>query len=96
MRGPTLIVVDHVAQVVAAAVVGFAHAHRVVREVDIAVVAKDWEFPWLATRAGKGWEGALTFWHLDCDAGATNGDAPSCGCGCGCSCGCGGCGGCGG
>lgn len=35
----TLIVVDDVAQVVAPAVVGFAHAHRVVREVDIAVVA---------------------------------------------------------
>lgn len=38
-----LVVVDDVAQVVAAAVVGLAHAHAVVREVDIAVVAKDWE-----------------------------------------------------
>ena len=37
--GRTLIVVDNVAQVVASAVVGFAHAHRVVREIDIAVVA---------------------------------------------------------
>ena len=35
----TLVVLDDVSKVVAAAVVGFAHAHRVVREVDIAVVA---------------------------------------------------------
>jgi hypothetical protein len=41
-QGHTLVVVDNVAQVVAAAVVGFAHAHRVVREVDVAVVAEDW------------------------------------------------------
>jgi hypothetical protein len=41
--GRTLVVVDDVAQVVAAAVVGFAHAHRVVGEVDVAVVAEDWE-----------------------------------------------------
>ena len=37
----TLVVVDDVAQVVAAAVVGFAHAHGVVGEVDVAVVAED-------------------------------------------------------
>jgi hypothetical protein len=37
----TLVVVNHVTEVVAAAVVRLAHAHRVVREVDIAVVAED-------------------------------------------------------
>lgn len=37
-----LVIVDDVAQVVAARVVRLAHAHRVVREVDIAVVAEDW------------------------------------------------------
>jgi hypothetical protein len=37
--GRTLIVVDDIAEVVAAAVVSFAHAHGVVGEVDIAVVA---------------------------------------------------------
>lgn len=36
-----LVVIDDVAQVVAARVVRLAHAHRVVREVDIAVVAED-------------------------------------------------------
>ena len=36
-----LVVVDDVAQVVAAGIVGFAHAHAVVREVDVAVVAKE-------------------------------------------------------
>lgn len=36
-----LVVVDDVAQVVTAAVVGLAHAHAVVREVDIAVIAED-------------------------------------------------------
>lgn len=36
-----LVVVDDVAQVVAPAVVGLAHAHGVVRQVDIAVVAED-------------------------------------------------------
>jgi hypothetical protein len=36
-----LVIVYDVAQVVAAAVVGFPHAHRIVREVDIAVVAKE-------------------------------------------------------
>lgn len=35
----TLVVVNDVAEVVAAGVMGFAHAHGVVREVDIAVVA---------------------------------------------------------
>ena len=36
-----LVVVDYVAEVVAAAVVRFSHAHRVVGEVDIAVVAEE-------------------------------------------------------
>lgn len=35
----TLVVVYHISQVVSAAVVGLAHAHGVVREIDIAVVA---------------------------------------------------------
>lgn len=35
----TLVVVDDVAQMVATRVVGFAHAHGVVRKVDVAVVA---------------------------------------------------------
>lgn len=34
----TLVVVDDVSEVVASAIVRFAHAHRVVREVDIAVI----------------------------------------------------------
>lgn len=37
--GCTLVVIDDVAQVVAARVMGFAHAHGVMRKVDIAVVA---------------------------------------------------------
>lgn len=37
----TLVVVYHIAQVVSSAVVGLAHAHGVVREVDVAVIA--WE-----------------------------------------------------
>lgn len=37
----TLVVVYDISQVVATAVVCFAHAHRVVGEVDIAVVAED-------------------------------------------------------
>jgi hypothetical protein len=36
---PTLVVVDDIAEMVAAAVMRFAHTHRVMREVDIAVVA---------------------------------------------------------
>ena len=36
-----LVVVDDVAEVVAAAVVGFADAHGVVGEVDLAVVAEE-------------------------------------------------------
>jgi hypothetical protein len=36
-----LVIVDDVSQVVSAAVVGLAHAHGVVREVDIAVVAEE-------------------------------------------------------
>jgi hypothetical protein len=35
----TLIVLDDIAQVIAAAVVGLAHAHGIVSEVHIAVVA---------------------------------------------------------
>ena len=35
----TLIVVDDVTEMVTSTVVGFAYTHRVVREVDIAVVA---------------------------------------------------------
>ena len=35
----TLVVIDHVPEVVAPAVVRLAHAHRVVREVHVAVVA---------------------------------------------------------
>jgi hypothetical protein len=38
----TLVVGLDVSEVVAAAVVGFAHAHGVVGEVDIAVVAEEW------------------------------------------------------
>ena len=34
-----LVVVDDISQVVTTAVVGFAHAHGVVRQVDIAVIA---------------------------------------------------------
>lgn len=71
--GHTLVVVDHIAQVVASSVVGFAHAHRVVREIDIAVVAEDWK--WLALVQGPRAAnhgvmeilgGALTFRHLEC------------------------------
>lgn len=36
-----LVVVDDIAEMVATAVVGFAHAHGVVGQVDIAVVAKE-------------------------------------------------------
>lgn len=36
-----LVVLHHVTEVVAAGVMGLAHTHRVVREVDIAVVAKE-------------------------------------------------------
>lgn len=35
----TLVIVDDVSQVVATAVVGLAHTHRVVSEIDIAVIA---------------------------------------------------------
>jgi hypothetical protein len=37
-----LVIVDDVAQMVSAGVVGLAHAHRVVRQVHIAVVAEDY------------------------------------------------------
>ena len=37
----TLVVVDNIAEVVAARVVRLSHAHAIVREVDIAIVAKD-------------------------------------------------------
>lgn len=36
-----LVVLDDIAQVVAAGVVGFAHAHAVVRKVDVAIVAEE-------------------------------------------------------
>ena len=36
-----LIVIHHVAQVISAAIVCFANAHGVVRQVDVAVVAED-------------------------------------------------------
>lgn len=40
-----LVVIDNVAEMVATAVVGLAHAHGVVREVDIAIIAKEfWHF----------------------------------------------------
>lgn len=66
----TLVVVDDIAEVVAAGVVGLPHAHGVVREVDIAIVAKDWTtrgkevaLAW-KTRRGRGGKGAYTlaFW----------------------------------
>ena len=38
-RVHTLVVLLHVSQMIATGVVGFAHAHGIVREVDIAVVA---------------------------------------------------------
>lgn len=41
IRTHTLIVIYYIPQMIAATVVGFAHAHGVVREVDIAVIAKD-------------------------------------------------------
>lgn len=63
----TLVVVNDVAEVVAAGVVGLPHAHRVVREVDIAIVAKDWTtrgkgvaLAW-KTRRGRGGKGGLHF-----------------------------------
>jgi hypothetical protein len=37
-----LVVLDDVTDVITARVVGFADAHGVVREVDIAVVAEEW------------------------------------------------------
>lgn len=37
-----LIVVNNVAEVVTTTVVGFAHRHGVVCQVDIAVIAEDW------------------------------------------------------
>lgn len=68
-RRLTLIVVDYIAKMVATAVVSLAHAHAVVREVDIAVIAKDWaegsvsgETRLHASLGPKGRE--LTFWHL--------------------------------
>ena len=35
----TLVIIQHISLVVSAAVMGLAHAHRVMREVDIAVIA---------------------------------------------------------
>jgi hypothetical protein len=48
MSGRTLIVVDDVTKMVTTAVVCFAHAHRVVREVNIAIIA--------CGLVSKGWE----------------------------------------
>lgn len=66
----TLVVVDDIAEVVAAGVVRLSHAHRIVCEVDIAVVAKDWAargervaLAW-KTRRGRE-ERGLTFWHFE-------------------------------
>lgn len=39
MAARTLVVVDYVSEMVATAVVGLSHAHTVVSEVDIAVIA---------------------------------------------------------
>jgi len=36
-----LVVVHHISKVIASAVVGLSHAHRVVGEVDVAVIAYD-------------------------------------------------------
>jgi hypothetical protein len=41
IEGRTFVVGNHIANVVPSAVVSLAHAHRVVREVDVAVVAED-------------------------------------------------------
>lgn len=38
-QGRTLIVIQHISLVVATAVVSFAHTHRVMGEVDIAIIA---------------------------------------------------------
>lgn len=37
----TLVIVYNVTEMIAATVVGFAHAHRVVGQVDVAVIAED-------------------------------------------------------
>ena len=49
-----LVVVDDVAQVVAAAVVCFPHAHTIVREVDVAVVAEELGHFGGVAREGRG------------------------------------------
>lgn len=64
-----LVVIDDVAQVVSATVVCLAHAHTVVREVDIAVVAEDWKEEERRVSYGVHMEATgreLTFRHLDC------------------------------
>lgn len=35
----TLVIIEHISFVISATVMGLAHAHRVMREVDIAVIA---------------------------------------------------------
>lgn len=62
----TLVVVDDVADVVSAAVVSLAHAHRVVRKVHIAVVAWRSEVSivrgiWYAFATGEGGECSVSF-----------------------------------
>ena len=62
----TLVVVDDVADVVSAAVVSLAHAHRVVRKVHIAVVAWRLEVSivrgiWYAFARGEGGECSVSF-----------------------------------
>lgn len=39
-KRPTLVIIDDVPDVVSARVMSFAHATRVVREIDIAVIAE--------------------------------------------------------
>jgi hypothetical protein len=51
MEGRTLVVVDDISEMVSSAVMSFSDAHRVVREVDIAVVA---------------WSGQFVLWGAGC------------------------------
>jgi hypothetical protein len=64
-----LVVVDNVAQVVATTIMGFAHAHRVVCEVHIAVVAEDCQVSkqsaWFGTRRRVPKAIDFTFRHCD-------------------------------
>ena len=62
-----LVVLDDIAEVVAAGVVGFAHAHAVVREVDVAVVAEEF-------RHGDG----VDVCRGECNKGCLDGVAAAC------------------